>query len=180
MRTITKTVYKLEELTPQAQEAARQKFAETNDFDTGAEYMASLKALAAHFGGKLANWQISWDEGGYSSAEFRFPSDDGDEPMSGREILRRLRALGSFNRRTLKGKGDCKLTGWCYDEEAIDGFRWAFYREGKRDLHELMEAAFRGWLKSAQDECEYQNSMEAFKEAADANDWEYYENGEML
>ncbi len=65
------------------------------------------------------------------------------------------------------------------DEGAIDGFRIAFHA-GERDLGELMMAAFRSWLKEAQSDCEWQYKDEAFGEMCDANDYEFYESGELV
>ena len=75
--------------------------------------------------------------------------------------------------------GDCKLTGYCADEDAIDGFRITF-RTGETDLETLMNAAFETWLKAAQSDARYQFSTEGYAEHCEANRYEFYENGRLL
>ena len=83
------------------------------------------------------------------------------------------------NKQTLHGNGDCKLTGYCADEDAIDGFRITF-RTGETDLETLMNAAFETWLKAAQSDARYQFSTEGYAEHCEANRYEFYENGRLL
>lgn len=175
MRSYIAIAYRFSELSPKAKDYARYKYMEMWGYSRSDEYLASLKALAEHFDGRLEDYSITWDNSGYSSAKFSMPKD-----MKVAEIRRRLKLLGSFNRKTLAGHGDCKLTGWCYDESAIDGFRWAFIREGERDLNRLMQAAFKTWLKAAHADNEYDFSDEGFGETADANEWEFDDTGRIL
>lgn len=183
MRTIEKTVYKFAELGATAQETARINWS-ANGWDRDSEYMDSIKALAEHFGGRVKDWDIDWsNSSGPSSMDFEM-SEREDDDMSKTsweaEILTKLRALGTFNRRTLKGHGDCKLTGMSYDENAIDGFRYAWYREKKRTLGELMDAAFDSWIKAAWEDYQYDVWGDGFAETCDANEYEFDENGGMI
>ena len=168
-------LFKFSELSPVAKDTARQWHESCGDWSRESEFMDSLKALAEHFGGKFSNWSIDWSGASApSSGEFEMPS------MTGREILKRLRALGGFNRHTLKGHGDCKLTGCGTDEDAIDGFRWAWYRDGFRSLDELMQAAFDSWIKAAHENYQYDYSDEGLSETSDANGWTYTETGKFF
>lgn len=135
--------------------------------------MSSLNTLAYHFGGVVSDYSIDWFGGSHSYAKFRMPE------LDKAEIAARLAELGSYNPETLKGDGECKLTGFCADDDAIDGFRIAF-AEGEADLEKLMQAAFDSWLKAAQADCEDQYSDEQFGETCDANEYEFYENGNRL
>ncbi len=179
--TTTRTIYKFPELSEKAQEHARMNWA-VNGWDRNDEYMDSIKALVAHFSGRIKDYSLDWSNSSYSSMEFDMPTRE-DNGMSATgweaDILAKLRALGSFNRRTLKGHGDCKLTGTCYDESAIDGFRWAFYRDGERDLGKLMDAAYETWAKAAWAEYQYDVWGEGFAETCEANEYEFDENGNM-
>jgi hypothetical protein len=173
MRTETITIYKFSELpTQRAKERAKDHFRE-DGFRSDHEAMKSITALAEHFDGKIDDWSIDWTGGSYSRMTFDMPE------LSGREIKRRLQSLGRYNRRTGRGIGDCKLTGWCWDESCIDGFRKAF-RGGERDVNKLMEAAFRELLKDTENE--YEGSFEDanFAEWMDGNEYEFYENGELV
>lgn len=187
MKTKTINVYSFKELSDAAKDRARIDY-ETNwggaNWDRDGEYMAALKALAEHFGARLSDWSIDWSGGAApSSVEFEAPTqeDSGLSKTAWEKHLReKLQALGSYNRRTLKGNGDCKLTGMCYDENAIDGFRWAFYREGERDLNALLQAAYDSWIKAAHEDYAYDFGNEGLAENFDANGYEFDEEGARI
>lgn len=170
MRDAVIKIYEYSELSDKAKEVARQADAEANGFVFSEEYIESLKKLALHFNGKLGRYGIDWFNGSHSYASFDMPE------MEKEEIEKLLGELGSFNPETLKGNGSCVLTGCGSDEDAIDGFRIAFHG-GETDLEKLMQAAFKTWLKAGQSECEAHYSDEGFGETADANDYEFLEDG---
>lgn len=170
-RKIEKTLYQFSELSPEAKDAARYDHAANLGYSWNDEAFESLKALAEFFGGRVYNWEIDYFNCSHSSARFDMPE------MTKREIAAKLKELGTYNRRTMRGDGECKLTGVCFDEDAIDGFRIAFKRGGVSDLGELMQAAFDSWLKAVQADCEWQYSDEQLSETSDANDWWYDEDG---
>jgi len=172
METISVNVYSFNELSPTAKSRAKSRFASVNGFSGADEYRDSLKALAEHFGGKLVDWELDWFNCSFSTAKFEVP----EEAMSREEIGERLSRLGTYNPDTLKGCGDCALTGWGSDDDAIDGFRAAFFA-GESDLNALLQAAFKTWLKAGQEECEAYYSDEVFAEGADAKGLRYLENG---
>jgi hypothetical protein len=169
----TITVYRFNELPANAKQKAKDNYAESFGYAWAKEAITSLKKLADHFDGKVADYSIDFFRCGPSTASFSMPND-----MDADDIASRLDSLGTYNRETLKGHGDCKLTGYCADEDAIDGFRKPFH-EGERDLPKLMHAAFKSWLQAAQDDCESQYSDDAFSEHADANEYEYEQHGRM-
>ena len=173
MRTIQATIYKCDELSDKAKEKAKSDQAALLGYSWSDDAFESLKALAKHFGGKLKDWEIDYFGGCYSSCSFSMPE------MSPKDIKAKLKELGTYNKRTGRGNGDCKLTGICFDEDAIDGFRLAF-RAGERDLEKLKEAAFDSWLKAVQSDCEYQYGDEAFSENCEANGYEFDEDGEFV
>ena len=170
---VTIKVYKFSELSTNAKQRAKQDYEAR--FLTGYVFtddaLASLKALAVHFGGKMTNYSIDWSNSSYSSATFEMPE------LEENEIAEILGTLGDFNPETLKGNGSCVLTGYYADEDAIDGFRIAWHN-GERDLDKLMQAAFKTWLKSAQEDNQAFYEDAEFSEHADANEYEFYQNGE--
>jgi hypothetical protein len=180
MRTIETPIFKFSELSDKAKEAAKEYHYEACGYSWSVEARKSLAALAEHFNGKLDNWSIDWQEGGLSWARFMMLVDDLGESVAEQtaEIERLLELLGSYNPDTQKGNGDCVLTGFSSDEDAIDGFRLAFHG-GERDLNKLMQAAFTHWLKACQAYCKSQYEDEAFAETCDANEYEFFEDGKM-
>ena len=174
MRKISVPIYKFSELSDKAKQKAKDDYAAIFGYNWSEEALESLKALASHFDGSLKDYSIDWFGGSYSYAKFDIPDE-----MTKTEIKKRLKQLGSYNKKTLKGHGDCKLTGVFTDEAAIDGFREAFH-EGETDLQKLLEEAFDSLLKECQKDCEASYEDEQFSETCEANDWEFYENGELV
>lgn len=172
MRLISVPVYRFDELSDKAKDRAKQDYAALFGYVHEDEAVASLKALAEHFDGKVARWSFDFFATSHSYAEFDMPE------LEESEIAERLNALGDYDPETLKGLGDCKLTGWCYDEDAIDGFRKA-YHEGERDLGALMQAAFKSWIKSCQADCEDFYENDQFSEHCEANEYEFMEDGSI-
>ena len=186
MREVSIKVLKYDELSDRAKENARQNYAASEGYLHGDEALESIKKLAEHFGGKVTNYEIDWSGAcSPSSMKFDMPDyengfDATDYENGEAEIERRLGLLGEYNPETLKGHGECVLTGVCYDEDAIDGFRKAWH-EGERDIDKLMEAAFRSLLEQCESEynCFYDDEDGEFGEHCDANEYEFYESGKF-
>lgn len=174
METRTYKVYEWDELSAKAKDRARQQAQEHNGYPWSREALKSLESLAAHFGGKLSDYSVDWFNSSYSTARFTMP--DG---WTEADIRAALGKLGKYNRKTLKGLGECQLTGYASDEDAIDGLRRAFLKDKERDLTRLMEAAFRSWLKAAQENCAGIYSDEGMKDSAEANGYRYTEAGDL-
>lgn len=173
MKTITVKVYSFGELNEKAKERAKYDYMGLFGYNWDNDAIKSLKALAEHFDGELKDYEIDFFNSSYSSARFIMP-----EWMSKQEFKAKLSKLGSYNKRTGKGNGDCVLTGVCFDEDAIDGFRQA-YRNGAKSLDEMMQSAFRSWLKACQADCKGFYSDDEFSEHCDANKYLFLEDGEI-
>lgn len=172
MRSVAVPILKFSELSEKAKQRAKEDSAALFGYRWSEEAIDILGKLAQHFDGRLKNYDIDFFGGSYSSAEFEMPDE-----MSKAEIRRRLKGLGTFNRRTLHGHGDCKLTGMCLDEDAIDGFRIAFIRGKETDLEKLMDAAFQSLFKACREDCDDEYTDERFSEHCDANEYEFHEDG---
>ena len=173
MRTYEATAYTFDELSEEAKDNAKQRYFSVAGYSWSEDALASLKAFAKAFDARLSDYQIDWFNSTYSDAEFDAPE------MSRREIGRRLRALGSYDKKTLRGNGECKLTGYCADEDALDGMRKAYFA-GESDLGELLQEGFSSWLKAAQADAEDQYSDERFAEFCEANEYEFTEDGKPV
>jgi hypothetical protein len=172
MRTEQVAIYKFSELDEDAQQLAMDKYAEHSGYLWQDEAFDSISALAEHFNSNISDYSIDYFDSCHSSMTFDVADMDEDE------IAERLNKLGTYDAGTLRGHGDCLLTGYCMDEDAIDGFRKAWHN-GERDLGELLQVAFDNWIKSAQADCRDFYSVQQFAEHADANGYEYYECGRM-
>ena len=171
MRDVTIKVYKYAELSAKARDSVRYEYQSQVGYIHEDEALASLSKLAEHFGGTLFDFDISWSNSRHSSAKFNMPEDMGES-----NIKASLDQLGAYNDKTLLGAGECKLTGICFDEDAIDGFRKAFFA-GERDLGVLMHAAFDTWLKACQEDYKDFYSDQMFADHCEANEYEFYADG---
>lgn len=174
MRTATIQVYKFEELSQKAKDAARAEFMSWG-YSWQKEAFDSLKELIARFGAKLDNWQIDYFACSHSSIKIDADACEYEED----ELRAIIDGLGSYNPETLKGLGDCVLTGYCMDEAAIDGVRAAYFA-GVRSVDKLLQAGFDSWLKSCQADCESQFTDEYLKDHCEANEYEFTESGELF
>lgn len=174
MRTIEIKVYEFCELSEEAKDVARSDYRERfSEYPFAADAFKSLKALAAHFGGKVSDYSV--DFGGYSHSWVSFKMPEMEE----HEIKDALFRLGSFNPATFLGCGDCVLTGYCADEDAIDGLRKAWF-QGERDLEKLMQAAFSSWLKACQGDYVALFEDEDIDERIESNGLEFTGDGKRF
>jgi hypothetical protein len=174
--TTTRLIYKFEELDPIAKIHAKGDYAIHNGYSWSDDALASLKKFAEHFGAKLHRYEVDFFDGVYSHARFTIP----DEDPTPEEIAAKLAELGTYNPETLRGNGDCALTGYCMEEDCIDGFRIALIRDNETDLAKLLEAGFRTWLHAAQEDCRAFYEDENFAEHCEANSYEFDEKGNLV
>jgi len=143
MRTIEKTVYKIEEHPDKEKvfEWIRSNWHDLNNHSVD-EFIDSLKALQKEIGGKL-DYGISAvpDRGEYIS-------------------------LKAYDREALKelNKEDCPLTGVCWDYDIIEAFQNGYPDTALNSLHK---------------DTEYIYSDEGLIELCQANEYEFYKNGEL-
>jgi len=178
MRTIRTKVYKFAELSEEAKENAinniRDKQGEDGYF-WGDDCIESLKGFAKHFNCELRGYSFDWDSAGRSRVTFEVP--DYMEDMAKEDLKIGIESMGSYNPETLKGHGECKFTGYMADENAADGARIAFYKDGERDVLQLLIAGFNTWIQACVADYEHQQSDEAIIEDIEANDYEFYKDG---
>lgn len=175
MRTIRTKVYKFSELSEQAKNKAVEINAYNCEFFDADEFLESLKKFAEHFNCELKDYDIDWSNSvQHSGAYFSVPDYVND--WSEEELKVQVLAMGSYNKKTLRGNGDCVFTGVCFDEDAADGLRKAYF-EGERDMKELLQAGYKTWFKAANEAYEYQLSKEGYADQCEANEYEFKADG---
>lgn len=196
-KTITQTVYKFSELSDDAKESAKDEYKESFGYVWNMEALESIKALAKHFGGKVKNYSIEWWNPNGSWMDFDMPEseeiverfwngeksaydmNDSELESAAKESIKTLaEKLGAYDPETGKGLGYCVLTGYCADENAIDGLR-AGIKAGK-SLDESMQMAFKSWMKSCNEDYESFYSDGEFSEHSDSNGYWYDEDGHLV
>lgn len=177
METKTINIFRFSELSEESKECASQNYAELFGYAWDDDAMKSIKALAEHFGGKMTRWSIDFFNSSPSQASFNMPE------LTRQEMVEKLDELGEYSKKTGRGVGECVLTGYCADEDAIDGFRKEFQLIGMSGresiLDECMQSAFESWLKACQDDCNGFYADESFSEHCDSNDYWFLEDGSI-
>ena len=187
-----KMVYKFEELSESAKEKALEDYFTDFEYFDGEEVIGGLKKLADALGGRMVDYSIDWYETYRTNVKFDMPEllieydPENDDPANKeeaeynkKEFEKTLESLGAYDPKTLKGDGDCKLTGTWVDDVMIDAVRIGYKKGGIIDLNELMQDAVHAINKATQEDIQYQCGEEGFKETCDANDWKFNEDGSM-
>ena len=174
MRTITINLYDFNELSEVAKQKALEKFNYSTEFFWGDDAIKSLEKFAEHFGSKLKDWNIDWNY--VSGSHVKFDTENIEYTV--KELKALIVSMGKFDKKTLIGEGECKFTGVCFDEDAADGARKAFF-DGERNLNKILQAGFNTWIKSCVSDFENQQSMEYFEEHCEANEYTFEEDGTM-
>lgn len=158
MRTIEKTVFQFSELSGRAKERAREWYRSGYDGCWNEEYKASINTFIDHFGATLTDWNI----GPFAPLDYRVDYDNSN--------FRGLKLRDFY-------PGHMP-TGFCADCDLWVTFHREFQRTGdaKYAFEQAVHAGFKAW----RDDWEYQLSDEAVDENIEANECEFYENGEWV
>jgi len=158
MRTIEKTLFTFEELSDSAKETARENWRANMDFAWSDESIDSIKAFCEYFNVTLTDWRV----GAYEPFDYETNAEN-----------RHFRGvkLKTINR-------DSMPTGYCLDCDLWFTFYDEFKRTGdaKNAFDDAIYAGFKAW----RDDMEYQLSDESIDESLTINEYEFYENGEMV
>ena len=173
MLTATLAVYKFAQLNRKSKDYAKQKEREYFGYEYEAEIVATMRALAKHFDCELLEFDVDFFSSDSYYVRFYVPR------MNVAEINKRLTKLGSYDKKTGRGHGDCVLTGWCCDEDCIDGFR-AAWRSGVKDLNKLLQAAARSLVGFARADYEDQYTDYTFADFCEANNLQFYAGGKLV
>lgn len=177
METVEIKVYSFDELPEEAKEKALLDYACAVPYFWGNDAIKSIQTLAEKFNSRLSYYSIDWLEKHRSSWSFEVPHYMDD--ITEQELKEIIDSLGTFDKETLKGHGDCVLTGYCADEDAIDGLRKAYF-QGERDIKELLMSAMDSLFDSCQSDYEYQLSEKGYSEHCETNGYRFTEDGELF
>jgi hypothetical protein len=194
--TITRNVYTIHELSDQARERAHEKWNEHDDYCWGDENRKSLEWFAERFHVVTKGWSY----GGWGRTYMRFDLRMDDvvydiEVLKGQRLANWL-MLHHFSD-LYEGKWYCKNypkqrrskvmfqescpTGYCIDYSLLEPVRDFIKNPNPNTTYEeLMEDCLDSWLTACQEDWEFTQTMEYFIDACDANEYEFYENGEMV
>lgn len=174
MRTIKKTVYtakELQQLFPSAFEKARYNNVSICDWIVE-DAISSIMSCLAYFDAELKRYSI--DIACPPHSDFSIRHEINDE-MTGVRLYKYI--VNNF-----PGLSDSWFpSGLCYDQDFLQPFK-SFLKKPCQytNIDELLESAVNAVIQSANSQYEYETSEEGFIEMADANGYEFFEDGTLV
>lgn len=165
------TASELLEQFPTAFERAREANADICDYLVD-DAMTSIKACLGYFGAELKGYSI--DIGCPNRSDFSIRHSINDE-MTGARLYKYI--VNNF-----PGLSDNWFpSGLCYDQDFLQPFKTFLKKPCKyTNIDELLENAVNAVIQSANSEYEYQTSDKGFIETAEANGYEFFEDGTLV
>jgi hypothetical protein len=155
MRTETRTIYTINELTDDAKERARDWYRHGMEYHWSDESRESIEAFCKHFGVRLKDWSV----GAFGPINYTTDAEN--------RHFRGLR-LRDFSR-------DHMPTGYCLDCDLWMTFYDQFKATG--DAKAAFDAALWQAFKSWRNDMEHQHSDEYIDEHLSINEYEFDEQG---
>jgi hypothetical protein len=198
-RTICKTVYKFDELSDKAKEKALEWARTSLDYGRSDENADTLKAFCDIFPVKVKSWEYGWG----TNISYSLTCDDEVENLSGIRLAKYI--WNNYKADIYKGKyystkgqyidgkytykyrhskiileASCALTGYCIDEDILQPI-YDFLKNPKAGVTfaELIDDCLHAWLKACEDDYEAYYSDESLADHITANEYEFYEDGEI-
>jgi hypothetical protein len=194
-------VYSYDELDSMAQATALNNWLSSFDYSWGSDNKNTLDAFENIFPVKIRNFEY----GGYrgnDGVNFVTTCDDEIDNLSGFRLATYL--WNNYKNSIFKGKyyskgkwingqyvnkhrhskiildNSCVLTGYCMDDDILSPIYNFLKKPDKNTTFlDLLKDCFDSWISACNADYEYATSEEAFKESCEANEYEFYENGDM-
>jgi hypothetical protein len=200
METRTYTVYKFNELSEAAKEKAHSEYLSHINYFWMDENIETLKTFADNFNITIKNYEYDTHNGFVS---FSLNCDDNILELKG-ERLARYFWNNHFNE-VFRGKYYGKLvedpkekhgrrhvkryskvmyemncpTGYCIDYDILQPLYDFMHKPYDVDIESLFDKCFDAWLKAVHSDLQWQESMEYFEDHAEANDYDFEEDGSI-
>lgn len=176
MRTIQTTLYHYNELSPDAQERARNWFRNCNDQDCylWRESRESRDLFLREFSAELRRGAYG-SERVYVSAHYWQSSGDIGELS----YVRLWKYIQANHADCISKIGDCQFSGVCWDECLLDGIAEFMRKPYKTDFESLLYSCCEDLRIAVEAEIDYQNSDDAIAESIIANEFEFTYQGEI-
>ena len=159
MKTVELKVYNVNELGDDARENAWRKYP-LDEYFWLDEGLDSAKAFAALFGASIVRWELGAWRHSFIDSDINQDMVRGIKPAS------------------IPKPDDCPLTGYCMDYTALKAFHDHVAKSG--DVLGAVVAGLDALASAIQADCEYRDSLEYWTELAEANGWQFFEDGTMF
>lgn len=191
MRTETIEIYKYSELSEKAKERAYYDSLNSFEYFWAEENSASLQAFADLFDLKIQ--KFSYPDHAFVDWDNNF-SDDvlalrGSRLVKylynnyGRKLYRPKRRYKGYKFRDSKIFTDINdtLTGYCLDYDLLLPVVSFINKPDKySDITDILQRSINDWLSACTRDHDYQSSQEAWEEACEINNYEFYSDGRMI
>lgn len=198
MKTKTIKVYTITELSDDAKDHAYHEWLNSWEYRWGSENEESLKAFAAIFPVKIKDWSYG---GRGEGVDFEMMCNDEVTELTSHRLAKYI--WNNYQNKIWKGKyystgghydekkqyqykqrhskiqleSSCPLTGYCVDDDILKPVLDFLKKPTEQNFKEVVEDCFHSWVKHCTDDMEYSSSMETFLEDAEANQYEFTEDG---
>jgi hypothetical protein len=196
MRTICKTVFSFDELSEKAKEKALVNFVSSSPFFWSNEWINSIKKGLEAFGSGLKDWSIDFSCSAHSYFKIDKPHMENDD-LTGQRL--RTWILNNYShvlyspkvyRKSWDGKKrmskvflietECPFTGYCGDDVFLKAIREFIDKPCRHTtFNGLLRDCVENAISDACNDYEHQCSVEYFSEHAQANNYEFYEDGSL-
>ena len=185
MRTEIVEIFKFDELNDAAKERARDWYRSdgmawgwSDEWWESAQAfskIAPIKIIEANYDYRQV--KIEWTGPDYAS---RYDHSDAIAELSGLRAWKWLENNNWFSWAAQERMGKCSLTGFCGDCSFADALK-DYERNPARvpDLKQVFYEMAQAWVSDAQDDCEACNSDDCVSETIEANEYEFYANGDF-
>ncbi|WP_422023374.1 hypothetical protein [Pyruvatibacter mobilis] len=177
-------IYTFAELPRDAQETVLDNFRQDWDrWGWASEWWDSAKAFS-----RIAPITIESADYGRADVEYswqgvalRYDHDDCIRELSGLRAWKWLNNNGWFKWAEDNQRGACTMTGYCGDAPFGDGIMaYADCPAKTPTIEQVFYEAAQCWVSEARRDYEYAYSDEAIREDIDANEYEFFETGELV
>lgn len=200
MRQKTINIYTFDELTENAQRRAWENGPDLSG-DFSPEFKDILEAFENIFDIKVYNWSVSdyTYKFNFITAGAASDAPEGDALRLARYVWNNYAGYitkgkyfsrgrwenGRYTYKSRRSKimlerDNCPLTGICFDYDILEPINKCLeYKEFFETFDDLITACLDNFFRAWQTDIEYRSSLEYFADAAAANEWEFYENGDF-
>ena len=200
MREVTMKVYSVEELGGKALSRAYDDWYMNSDYPWSEENRKTLLEFERIFPVKVTDWQYG---GGYKYVRFHMTCDDEVAELEGFRLAKYI--WNNYRHDIYKGKyyskgkfidgkyhyvsrrskvnleQGCNLTGYYLDYDILKPiYDFLDSPEPYVTFEDLMEKCLESWINACEDDYEGYYSIDNFMEIANANNYEFYEDGSMF
>lgn len=172
-QTIIKTFYTFDELSDRAKSNACDAMRASGDMWDGSDWWASAKAFSDKAPITIADSDIERGD-----VDINWTDDNAVAELEGLRAWKWLQNNGWFDWAKEEKPGKCSLTGFCGDCPFADPLV-EYSRNPLRvpDLKQVFYECAQAWVFEARDDLECAYSDESLAELAEANGWEFDEDG---